>query len=195
VGEANVSSLVKGHYRLFYGGIIGYDRGLKNCIDALQTTNTWQMDIFGQGPAWDSLMNQLPVNVKMHGVVSHPDLMQHAQNSDLYVALYDPKSPNNVLTASNKLFEAAQLGIPLLTNKGTGIGELVEKYQLGWVVRYGDVIEIEKALQEFSMMTNAQREKISLNLSRFYEVESSKQEMQIQLLENRIKFMLSCETA
>jgi hypothetical protein len=179
-----------GKFRLFYGGVISHDRGLLECASVITRKNSWRMDIYGQGAATSILEKVNAPNIFLHSQTPHSELMSYAKNSNLYLAQYDPTNPNNRLTASNKLFEAAQLGIPLLTNKGTHIGALVEKYELGWAVTYGDLSEIERALVEFEQMTQSDLSKITNNLSIFFQIELERQKSNIQLLEHRISSMV-----
>jgi hypothetical protein len=115
--------------------------------------------------------------------------VNRAQAADLYLAQYDPSSRNNRLTASNKLFEAAQLCIPLLASKGTYIGDIVQEHKLGWAVTYGDRGEIERALDECSKMSESDKIEISGNFTRFFQNELEQQKANIQTIENRIASM------
>jgi len=181
---------VKGKFQLFYGGIVSHDRGLLECVSVVTAKDSWQMDIYGQGAVRGVLEKVNTSNIFLHSQIPHSELMGHAQNSNLYLAQYNPKNLNNRLTASNKLFEAAQLGIPLLTNKGTYIGDLVEKFKLGWAVTYGDLGEIEQALDEYANMPQSDLAKIAHNLSKYFQIELERQNSNIRLLEHRISSML-----
>jgi glycosyltransferase involved in cell wall biosynthesis len=176
--------------QLFYGGVVSCDRGLLECVSVVKAKDSWRMDIYGQGAARDILEEANTPNIFLHNQIPHSELMSYAKNSNLYLAQYNPNNPNNRLTASNKLFEAAQLGIPLLTNKGTYIGDLVEKFQLGWVVTYGDPGEIERALDEYAHMPQSDLAKITSNLSNFFQNELVRQNLNIRLVEHRISGMV-----
>lgn len=178
-------------FLLFYGGILGYDRGLLECANVVRNKTHWKMDIFGQGAARKALEQITSKKIVIHDPISHQDLMEHAQSANLYLAMYDPSIQNNRLTASNKLFEAAQLGIPILTSKGTHIGDTVQKYKLGWVVTYGNLIEIEEALDDCAGLSEHRIAEIISNLAGFYQHERERQNSNIQDLENRITTMLN----
>ena len=177
-------------FLLFYGGILGYDRGLLESANVVRNKTSWKMDIFGQGAARVALEQVDSKNIVIHNQISHQDLMERAQSANLYLAMYDPSIRNNRLTASNKLFEAAQLGIPILTSKGTHIGEVVQEYKLGWVVTYGNLIEIEEALDDCAGLSEHEVAEIKSNLAGFYQHERERQNSNIQDLENRITTML-----
>jgi glycosyltransferase involved in cell wall biosynthesis len=183
----------KDHLQFFYGGILSHDRGLIDLINVLRDTKNWRIDIFGQGPEKDNLLKFVSNNVAIHGYLPHDELMRQAQSADLYGALYDPTSRNNQLTASNKLFEAAQLGVPLLTSRGTYLGEIVQKFKLGWTVTYGDTKEITNALGECASLTELQRAEMASNLACFFQGEIQVQIANIQKLENRITSMMKSD--
>ena len=188
--ENNLANQKDGFW-LFYGGILSHDRGLIDSLKVINSKSSWHMDIFGQGPVENILVKEAGSNVRIHGHVSHRELMNFAQGANLYLAQYDPKIRNNRLTASNKLFEAAQLGIPLLTSKGTHIGEIVQKYGLGWVVTFGDSVEFERALDECASLTKIERGKVVENLTSFYHHEIEEQNSNIMALENTLANMLN----
>ena len=176
--------------KLFYGGILNRDRGLLECLTVIQKKTGWRVDIFGQGPERRELEKLSGANIGIHNQIPHTELMQRAQTADLYLAQYDPSSGNNRQTASNKLFEAAQLGVPLLTSKGTYLGDTVQKFNLGWAVTYGDLQEIEVALDEYSSLSKIQRVQLVNNLESFFRDEIKAQNSNILVLENRITNMM-----
>ena len=186
----NIHKLNQDGFHLLYGGILGYDRGLIETVSVIRNMSDWTMDIFGQGVIQPSLMNTNSKNVVVHTSISHEELMERARTANLYLAMYDPDINNNRLTASNKLFEAAQLGIPLLTSKGTHIGEIVEKYKLGWVVTYGNLREIEAALNACAGLSKSEALEITANLLQYFQTELGHQNANTQLIGNRITAMM-----
>jgi glycosyltransferase involved in cell wall biosynthesis len=177
-------------FNLFYGGILNRDRGLFECLTVIQKKSGWRIDIFGQGLERSELEKLSCANIGIHNQLPHTELMQRAQTADLYLAQYDPRRRNNRQTASNKLFEAAQLGIPLLTSKGTYLGDIVQKFNLGWAVTYGDFEEIERALDEYANLSKVQRVELINNLESFFRDEIKAQNSRILVLENRIANMM-----
>ena len=179
--------------RLFYGGILSEDRGLLDCVKIIQKKAAWRVDIFGEGPERSKLEKFIGTNIDIHNQLPHNELMSRAQSVDLYLAQYDPRSRNNRLTASNKLFEAAQLGIPLLTSKDTQIGEIVQEFNLGWAITFGDSKEFEAALDDYISMSETRRIYIVENLKRYFQSETNSQNSNILALENRITSMIKLE--
>lgn len=171
---------------LFYGGVLGKDRGLRSAASAVSGKQDWKLQIFGQGPELRSLQSIQSPNLFVNSAIPHNELMQQAIRSNLYLAMYDPSIKNNRLTASNKLFEAAQLGLPIVASKNTYLGEVVERYRLGWAVTYDDVTELSKLLDDFSALDDSEIEKIRINLSSYYLNEELNQRVAITKLEKEL---------
>jgi len=152
---------------LFYGGILSPDRGLLACAAAVSQEPDWEFHLYGQGSTSEQLKNSSYPNVFVHEPIPHNELMRIAANSDLFLAMYDPKQSNNKFTASNKLFEAAQLGIPLMTSKNTQLGQIVKDNHLGWIVEYDDPIDISSALTECRNMNLEEKVETRKNLNSF----------------------------
>ena len=51
-------------------------------------------------------------------------------------AIYDPAIENHKYAAPNKFYEAMMLGKPLLMVKGTGMSDIVERYDFGAIIDY-----------------------------------------------------------
>jgi succinoglycan biosynthesis protein ExoL len=155
-------------FQLFYGGVLSKDRGLLALSSAVLASPQWEFEIYGQGPEFAELAALNNPHIKAKGLLGHKLLMNKAQKAHLYAALYDPKFKHNKQTASNKLFEAAQLGIPLLASKNTYLGDIVEKYRLGWTVHFDDVPEIIDVLVKCGNLELEGRDEVKLNLQDYF---------------------------
>ena len=169
-------------YILFYGGILSLDRGLLACASAISQELDWEFHLYGQGSISDLLANGRYKNVFMHEPVPHEELMRIAKSADLFLAMYDPFRSNNQFTASNKLFEAAQLGIPLLTSRDTQLGDVVEDHGLGWTIKYGDIKKISTILAEYRNIDREKKLEIQKNLQNFF----AKELLEKQEVTNRL---------
>jgi glycosyltransferase involved in cell wall biosynthesis len=154
--------------QLFYGGVLSPDRGLMALSSAVIALPQWEFQIFGQGPELLRLQSFSHLRIINNGLLEHQQLMKEAGKADLYAALYDPRFNHNKQTASNKLFEAAQLGIPLLASKDTYLGEIVESNKLGWTVHYADIQEIIDVLANFGSMGYEEKAEIKRNLNEYF---------------------------
>jgi hypothetical protein len=154
--------------QLFYGGVLSRDRGLIALSTAVASMPQWEFQIFGQGPEFRRLQSSNNSQIIVKGLIDHKHLMNRAQKADIYAALYDPKHSHNRQTASNKLFEAAQIGVPLLVSKNTQLGQIVEKHGLGWTVHYDDIQGIIDVLTNFENMGLEDKERIKKNLHDYF---------------------------
>jgi hypothetical protein len=175
---------------LFYGGVLGFDRGLLACAEAISLEEEWEFHLYGQGALSDTLTSKNFSNVYVHPPVLHDELMTIASNSHLFLAMYDPLLAHNKYTASNKLFEAAQLGLPILTNNGTNIGYLTVQANLGWSIAYNDTGEIIRVLKEFAQTTQGTRETLKKNQFAFYTTQKIENDAELDRLKIRVKELL-----
>jgi glycosyltransferase involved in cell wall biosynthesis len=175
---------------LFYGGILAPDRGLLACATAVSQEPDWEFHLYGQGSMVDLLKNANYPNVFVHEPIPHEDLMRNAKSSDLFLAKYDPVYSNNKFTASNKLFEAAQLGIPLLSNNGTSLGDTVIALDLGWSVEYDDIQQIRTTLNEVSKRSDSQNLVFVARSLSYFDSQIDLRLEESARIENRLKTLL-----
>ena len=180
---------------LFYGGSLFEDRGLEYAIDAVLLCPNWRLEIYGSGPDFALLKGKSfdSPRIQVNKSIEHRDLLIRASTSSIYLAFYDPRISHNKLTASNKLFEAARLQIPILTSRETRLGEYVEKYGLGWAIDYGDTCALVAALEKRTQWTKTDFQRFVESCKIFLEdFESRNQFVQIsevvrKLIEKRDK--------
>ncbi len=137
-----------GRLRLAYVGLLQAGRGLETVLTVLRRHPEWHLDLAGFGADaahWQALAQALP-NVTWHGRVSYDTALALNARADVLLALYDPSVPNHRYASPNKLFEAMMLGKPVLVAAGTHIDEVVQRWQCGLVVPYGQPQALEQAL-------------------------------------------------
>jgi glycosyltransferase involved in cell wall biosynthesis len=166
---------------LFYGGTLSADRGIEGVIQAVKGVLDWRLQIFGFGPEKKRLTRNIHKNVEINDALEHNALMQYASQASAILALYDPKKRNNRLTASNKLFEACQLGVPIITNSGTSLAQIVTEYGLGLTVEYDDIHSISQALESVGRMSVLDLSLINRNMKAFLN------EKEIELAQARVQ--------
>lgn len=134
-----------------YVGILHPDRGLDQIIKVASDTGV-KVILAGFGPleGYCKKMTSAVITVEFLGRIPYERTLALEGNAIAIIALYDPKLPNNRLAAPNKLYEAMMLGRPLVTSKGTLVGEFVEKKKIGIAVTYGDVTELARAFKYLS---------------------------------------------
>lgn len=136
---------------LVYIGTLQSDRFLEEAMNAVELEQSWTFWLAGQGPLSDQIARRSKLNKRIVflGEIPHHNVPEIAGKSSLMLATYDPSLLNNRLTASNKLGEAAVLGLPIIATRGTKLGEQVAKFNMGFVVNPGDSFEIIKILRSF----------------------------------------------
>lgn len=186
--QRDVSSKFSNRKVLFYGGTLGKDRGLAFVSQAMRRVSDWKFEIYGIGPEFRKLNDVRAENVNFYGFVPHDELMSIAKESDLILAMYDPRFRNNQRTASNKLFESCQIGVPLLVNKGTKIAEVVEINGLGWSIDYGDEEGLLRVLENFNTLTEHELKLLKKRQIRYFEEESKKQSFAWRAIRKRVDY-------
>jgi len=75
-------------------------------------------------------------NVDYFGMLPQYHLFERIKNADGIFSLYDPSIEINKLAASNKLYDAMMLGIPVIVNNGILAEHFVRSERIGYVVNY-----------------------------------------------------------
>lgn len=70
------------------------------------------------------------------GTIPYAEVIEIESQSKVISAIYDPSLRNHQLCAPNKFYEALALGKPIIVCKGTGIDEVVNRYNIGVVIDY-----------------------------------------------------------
>lgn len=136
--------------RIAYVGLLQKERGILQVIELLRRHPEWELDLGGFGGDEEEIRRavaDLP-NVRYHGRVPYEKALELMGNAHLLFATYDPSIPNHRYSSANKLFEAMAIGRPIVVAEETGMDQLVQKYALGFVVKYGDVAALERAFAQ-----------------------------------------------
>jgi glycosyltransferase involved in cell wall biosynthesis len=88
-------------------------------------------------------------NIRFFGKVEHKFGMNIMYNSDLIYAMYCKYIPNHIYAAPNKFYEAMFLGVPILSTKGTNIGDKILVEDIGFIIEE-DQIELNDFMQNLS---------------------------------------------
>ena len=76
------------------------------------------------------------INVDYLGKLSQNDLFHKIGNTDFIFSLYNPNLEINRASASNKLYDAMMLGIPVIVNDGLYVSNWVRDSRIGIVVNF-----------------------------------------------------------
>lgn len=141
-----------------YVGVLTIDRGLENLIRYAKENQTINLKIAGFGPLEKELQDiSNHPNITFFGSVKYTEALQLMNSSDIVYAMYQKTNRNHILAAPNKYYEGLYLGKPIITTKGTIVGDKTEKNMTGFVIEesYQDLVNLiesidEEAISEYS---------------------------------------------
>lgn len=123
--------------RVVYQGDISLARGLRVFLDAVQmVSDRCELLLIGGGPDVDTIRRVAESSnsvgsVIVLGRIPHTDLSGVVATGDIGIVTYPRKGLNNWYCASNKLYEYAQAGLPMLTTDQPALRTAVEDYGIG----------------------------------------------------------------
>ncbi|MCX7977174.1 MAG: glycosyltransferase family 4 protein [Bellilinea sp.] len=135
--------------QIAYIGLLQRERGIFELLDVLQTHPEWGLDVAGFGGDEDEIRKRalnLP-NVRWHGRIPYETALRLSAGTDVLIATYDPAIPNHRYSSPNKIFEAMMLARPIIVAKDTNMDLIIQRYNCGVIVPYGDRVALEEALR------------------------------------------------
>lgn len=174
-------------FKIFIGGKILEERCIHMVISAMKEMDDAQLIIRGycsdkvyKSRLLKMAQNMENVDLYLEGV-PYQDIVTHTLNSDLTIALYDPKIPNNRYASPNKLFEAMASGIPIIVNEKTSMAYIVAEENCGLIIPYQDQ---ESLLASIQLLKNNKKlhSNLGLNGARAYKNKYNWVEMEKRLL-------------
>ena len=122
-------------------------RGLENVVKLVREDDRFFLEIAGTGEGFDEELwlaaKECP-RIKYYGKVNYAQALQMESDADFIVALYYLNAKVHKYASPNKYYESLYLGKPVITSKGTLVGNNVEKYNTGYTI--GDTFEDLKDL-------------------------------------------------
>lgn len=135
---APVIGLKRNKIYLSYVGVFQKQiRGIENVIKMVLDDERFILDIAGVGDDLENMIRKSASKCKRihyHGKVQYSQALDIMNNSDFIVALYYPYSSNHIYASPNKSYEALFLSTPIITSKGTLVGDKVVQSDTGYVV-------------------------------------------------------------
>ena len=124
---------------LGYVGVFDYNRGLEDLLEAVGSCSEVSLEIAGYGGLNELVESaaQKYSNIHFWGSVDYDKGQTILSQTDMVVALYYLTNPVHRFAAPNKYYEALKLNKPLLTTKGTLVGDKVVKYKTGSAIDEG----------------------------------------------------------
>jgi len=182
--STNISSFRKERrfkeFTLIYTGLIRHNRSLESIASAIKNIDGTQLILAG-AVYDDDLYKRLVsiANVKYVGKLRPQEALDLEASSDIMMALYDLRDPQNILVTPNKLLEAMMCGIPVITNIAQ---DLIKELDCGVIVEYDNVFQISQAIQ--NLKDNSElRDRLGRNGRKAFEEKYNWKRMEQKLYE------------
>jgi glycosyltransferase involved in cell wall biosynthesis len=139
----NVKKLTNGKIKFLFFGALTARKGLPLLLEAWEKidANKAELVIAGYGNLPDTV--ELPYNVINRGVVHKEDRQALFDNNHVFVF------PSNFEGFAQVQIEAAACGLPIIGTFNSGVTELVEDGENGFVVPLNDKLALVKAINYF----------------------------------------------
>ena len=112
-------------------------RGLENLLKLVLDDGRFVLEIAGTGDNFEKDLTDASMKcsrVHYYGAVSYDKALEIMGNSDFIYAHYFMSAPTHKYASPNKFYESLFLGVPLITTKGTLVGNLVSVCNTGYVI-------------------------------------------------------------
>lgn len=137
---------------LSYVGVMQKEiRGIENILSMVNDDERFVIDIAGTGDGLDQIITEMAKKnnrIHYHGKVNYQTALSIMNSSDFIVALYYLDCVSHKYASPNKYYESLYLSKPVVTTKGTLIGNIVERYNTGYTVN-----DTKEALIQLFAMT------------------------------------------
>lgn len=130
--------LNKEKIKIVYVGILQDFRLLKEMTECISENSEYELHIggFGKYENYFKEASQKYKNIFFYGRLPYNQTIELELKCDIMTAIYDPSIENHRFAAPNKFYEALMLGKPLIMVKGTGMADIVKKYNIGILIDY-----------------------------------------------------------
>lgn len=170
-----------------YAGIFTRDRLplLLNLAKTLEDMDGFELLIAGRGQMEGVVSRVLEnaQNVRFLGFLDHADVMKQTSLCDCVVIPYDPSCYNNVIGLPNKFFEALVLSKPVLAQKGTNVGRIVQENDCGFITDFRNAKELKNTLKDMKEGGQQEFRKMGLRARKLYLREYNWSIMETKLLQ------------
>lgn len=150
--------------RIVFVGVLSVTRGLLEAFEVLDRHPNWKMELAGYGGDDASQIIRAAKtrqNLIFRGKISYEEALRISSYADVLFATYDPAILNHRYSSANKLFEAMMLGKPIIVARNTNMDKIVLKHGLGFVVKYGDIEELDQAFKIIASWNSEQKRNFS----------------------------------
>lgn len=154
LSNINFNKRIDKSITISYVGVFDKSRNIEHLLQLASSNPNITLNIAGFGALQDIVENysKKNKNINYYGKVNYDKSLEIMKKSDIIAAMYCKNVHNHIYAAPNKYYEALMLNKPIITTKGTLIGNNVEKNKVGFVIdeEYEDLADIfkDKKLEE-----------------------------------------------
>lgn len=143
------SSYPKEPIKITYVGGLEERRFIKDMITLLADMPAFELHLAGTGNLYSYVEDAAKKcsNIIFHGTIDYSEALSLYAKTDVMFALYDPSVKNHQYSAPNKVYEAMYLQKPIIVARDSGMDEMVEEFNLGYVVDYSQA-GVKSALED-----------------------------------------------
>jgi glycosyltransferase involved in cell wall biosynthesis len=135
-----------------YQGGLSKGRGLNLLLECFKQRKNQKIVIvfMGYGELEEFVKEQSAknTNIFFHEAVSHDVLLNYTSSADIGISLIQKTCLSYYYCMPNKLFEYTMAGLPVIVSNMKEMREMVEKYDMGIVVKEETVDSINKAIDK-----------------------------------------------
>ncbi len=137
---------------IIQGSGINIDRGAEEAVEAMQWVNGAVLYIIGSGDVFPKLRQMvenlnLTERVKIINRLPYHELLEYTKCAFLGLSLDKGSNPNYEFSLPNKIFDYIQSGVPLLVSPRKEVAQLVNQFQVGWVL---DTVEAQHIAEKIN---------------------------------------------
>ena len=143
------------HTLIIYQGVIQKYRGVGKLIELIKSSSDITAIILGDGESKNMYVRQAKKynildRVKFVGKVPYLDLLEYTAACDIGWLVIRGRGVSNQLALPNKLFEYALMGLPIISSSLKNMRDIVNKYNLGFIVNEDDINDQLKAIEKIN---------------------------------------------
>ena len=101
-------------------------------------------------------------NIHYYGKVSYKEGLQIMYNSDIIYAMYCKSNHNHLYAAPNKFYEAMLLSKPIISTRGTLVGNKIAKMDIGYIIEE-NISDLEDLINNVSRTDLQHKGKIAFS--------------------------------
>ncbi len=139
---------IDGKIKLFVAGNISTVRGLDTLLALADNHDDIEIHIIGGSNEAD--MKKIKGNKKIifYGHLPQEKTLAIGQECHIIPIFYNPNILIHVYSSPNKLYDAFGIGRPVVMNKGMMVSSMVDDYDMGKLIEYGDLEALEQGIRD-----------------------------------------------